>query len=92
MTEQDPWAGRQVRPRPTETAWGPWMQVQPPLGQAAGHTLIARTLETPLGEFVIHFTPEGLEQFCRQGLTQARMARAGILPATTPPGNGQPHP
>jgi hypothetical protein len=75
MTEVDPWAGRQVKPRPVELYWGPWMQVQGPHG-----TLLARTLETPLGELVIHWTPEGLAQFCQQGALQSRMARVGIIP------------
>jgi hypothetical protein len=72
----DPWASRQVKPRPVELFWGPWMQVQTP----EGRTLVARILETPLGELVIHWDPEGLELFSRQGAFQARMAKAGIIP------------
>jgi hypothetical protein len=70
----DPWAGRIVKPGPTPIHWGPWMQAQTVHG-----TLVARTLETILGELVIHWTPEGLESFCRDGLVQARMAKAGII-------------
>lgn len=84
---QDPWAARTVRPRPTEMAWGPWMQVS---GDESG-TLIARTLETVIGEVVIHFTPDALERFCKDGLLQARMARAGIITVPgLPDDNGTP--
>lgn len=76
MADADSWADRHVRPAPTATYWGPWMQATVPGGQM----FVARTMETILGELVIHWTPEGLERFCTEGLLQARMAKAGIIP------------
>jgi hypothetical protein len=64
---------------PTPHRWGPWMQVRGG-NDSNSQVLIARSWDTVLGTLVLHFTPDELEAFCAEGVHQARLARAGILP------------